>query len=233
MSSSIFNSEPLRNARALPLGLHLWHGVLALGFVATVVLVSLYTQRAKQDKAIDPYREMGTLRDAQVIILGDSQFRMLSVEGFGVPAQNRAMSGSDYEIHGALLENLLPQMPALKLAILELDVVPLYTIGVARRKGDFRDLCAYGIPWWREPGTTPLDGFSYWLHYNPILKPLLVGPKYELPDPYPVDAAARRKPEPEKPGPKPAPGFSVLPKAGITPRRPLVIDSMMDALSDP
>jgi len=179
MNSSMLNSEEWDRSASPSSYRLVWHITLFVGAVCLVVGNSLFLQWLYPNKSQIP-RSKPNYAGVEVLFLGNSQLRNIDTSTFPRRSLNAALAGSDYSIKYALLRALAPRMPDLRLLVLGFDNVPLQTSGIRNRKGDYKQLIKAGIPWWDIPDTSALEQFLYFISYNRLLQPLLVGPKLDI-----------------------------------------------------
>jgi hypothetical protein len=175
-SSSIFNFEALRAAARLPLRVHLWHALLASGAIAVFAAASSqlhYEPRPGRTPA-DLSALAGRLASAEVALLGNSQMDEISGERFIYPSVSLALGGTGYRCQNALLREFAPRMPKLRVVLLGFDNIPLRVTDIEERVGDFADLEAFGLPWYRVPARWR-DRLRYAIRYSPWCRDVFLG----------------------------------------------------------
>jgi hypothetical protein len=178
MNSSMLNSDTWRRALRLPVRTHAWHlmllaGALGLTLAASAFLAWLNPKAAASERIEADYSRV------EVLLIGNSQYRCIDTAQFCRPALNISIGGSDYSTQYALLRNLAPEMPELKVLIIALDNLPLRTPAIARRKGDYEQLYRWGVPWWDIPDIPFMERARFFITRNRLLKPVLTGPKLD------------------------------------------------------
>jgi hypothetical protein len=131
MRSSIFSSEQLRRYAALPAAQRRWHA-LVVAVLGVVALVSSQMPRAVYGSAgCGPdslgRAAVGTLSDqTEVLFLGSSHVLFgVRPQKYSVRATNLAATWLDYSCLRRVLEKHLPRVPAVKVAVIEFDELPL------------------------------------------------------------------------------------------------------------
>jgi len=178
MNSSMLSFDGWRRWLGLSWRVHAWHLLLVLGALGLTWSASAFLVWLNP-KAGSP-RPRGYASDVEVLLIGNSQYRRIDTDRLCRPAANISIGGSDYAVQAALLRNLAPGMPNLKVLILALDNLPLRTPAIANRNGDYESLVQKGIPWWDIPDTGPWEKLHFHLTRNSLLKPVMVGPKLEF-----------------------------------------------------
>jgi len=179
MNSSIFSSKPLRRWLGLPPRTHAWHALLALGAIAMIAAGSRIAKDA-DPRSFRHKADLEGIETAEVVVLGNSQFQSLDADNFAMPTKIMGLPGSGFSIQAAVFLTHAPRMPNLKLLLLGFCNVPLLMPDIANREGDFQDISVWGVPWYRIPCISFIDALIYRISYDPWLKPLLVGPNFDI-----------------------------------------------------
>ncbi len=176
-SSSIFSSKALRVAAKLPLRAHAWHVLLALGAAAIIAFASNWIPYAPRSE--HRTKDLSRLADAQVMVLGNSQIAGVDERAIVFPAISFAQGGTGIRAHNALLHEMAPRMPKLRVVLLGFDNIPLRVRDIEERKTDFRDLAALGIPWYEVPARWR-DRVRFCVRSSPPLRNIFYGDRPAL-----------------------------------------------------
>lgn len=110
-----------RCALRLPLKIHAWHALLLAAAAAVLLATGAFLVHLNP-KAAMPGLRWKSSTDAEVIFLGNSQHRSLDVDQFCCPALNISVGGADYSVQYAILRNLAPRLPQLKVVVIGLII---------------------------------------------------------------------------------------------------------------
>ena len=179
MNSSIFSSKPLRRWLGLPPRTHAWNALLVLGALALLAAASKIAADADPSIA-RPKISLDGIEAAEVAVLGNSQFRSIKESQLSRDAIVFGIPGSGFSIQSAVFLANAPRMPKLKLLLIGFCNVPLRTPDMANRNGDYEDITAWGVPWYRLPLIGFFDRLIYRISYDPLLRPLFVGPNFDI-----------------------------------------------------
>lgn len=124
--------------------------MLVLGVICLVIAanVAMQTFHARVDT---PVKALTIVPDAQAVIVGNSQYLGLDSFELPVPMQLLALPGTGYSIEAEAFLSHAPGLPHVRLLMLGFCNTMLRMQDIQNRKGDYDDVLAWGIPWYRIP----------------------------------------------------------------------------------
>ena len=183
MSSSIFNFDDLGRAFKLRL-----KDKVAVAFLIATAAVSVPLCASFLYHLIDGrnanLKSLQGLEAAQVLVLGNSELLVVRETSEPIAVKNLAIGGAGHSVNAALLRHYVPRMPNLQLVVLGFDNISFRVSDCSQMGGDYREFVDGGLPWYAIPDIGFLRRVKFLACYNPLAKPLFVGPKL-----YDIDAS--------------------------------------------